>query len=335
MAGRVSDAFRTTQIIQRIFQQRQLIANVENELSTGLRVIRPSDDAARAGAIQGFQSTLLRLQRHEERIAFATNLLSQQEGVLTEAGDLMLRAKELAQSAANGTLSPDQRQLIAQEVWGLRDSMVSLANTQIQGRYIYGGALDDAAPFQQMDYGGVPADPEPGNVRWTFDDTAAGHDLTRTVRIGDSIDVRINSDGGDVWQRSIGVLERLGRALDGYSTDPSNPLTPPDGTGAAYNFPGDETTQQNDILALIDAIDTASTQDLLAERTDVGGRLARVEQAQALLDSVQVETEKSRSKLQDADVFDAASRFSLLQNGLEASLAVGARVNSLTLLNFI
>lgn len=334
MTLRVADRQISQGFIQQIFQQRGLLETVRQQISTGLRVSRPSDDSARAGTIQLFQDTLQRLERHQQRIGFASNLLGQQETTIAEAQNIIIRATELAQNAANGTLSPENRALLAQEVWGLRDAMVSLANTQIQGRYIYGGSADDTPPFIADTYD-EPADPSnQASVRYVFDESDARFDV-RDVTITDSIHVRVNTDARSVFEQSITAIERLGRALAGFRTEPADPSSVPDGTGSAYTFPGDEQEQQQAIIALIDTLNSARNDDLLAEQTNVGGRLARVEQAANILAAIKIDTESSRSTFQDADIFEAASRFSAIENGFQATLAVGSRINNLSLLNFL
>ncbi|MCB0325303.1 MAG: hypothetical protein KDD69_17090, partial [Bdellovibrionales bacterium] len=67
----------------------------------------------------------------------------------------------------------------------------------------------------------------------------------------------------------------------------------------------------------------------------IGARMNRLDQTKQILDTLKISTEKSRASIQESDPFEAASRFAQLQTGLEALLASGSRINSLSLLNFI
>lgn len=74
---------------------------------------------------------------------------------------------------------------------------------------------------------------------------------------------------------------------------------------------------------------------LTSARALVGGRAQRVESSVTRLEDRVVLDQSIKSELQDLDYVSAASRLSLLDTQLQASLAATARVNSLTLLNFL
>lgn len=141
--------------------------------------------------------------------------------------------------------------------------------------------------------------------------------------------------GNQVFSRAIAGLERLGRSLSGYRSGINATTGLPDGTGTAYNLPTDFAEQTHDILAANDAIDYARTNDFINERSDIGSRIARLEQVTSILDNVKTSAESSRSALQDTDVFEATASFSNVETSLQALLASGARINNLTLLNYL
>jgi len=59
---------------------------------------------------------------------------------------LTYRVRELMVQGANDTLTPDDRKTIAMEIDRIRDHMIQLANTQVAGNHIFGGARADQAP---------------------------------------------------------------------------------------------------------------------------------------------------------------------------------------------
>lgn len=333
MATRISNLETTTVFIEQMYRQRVDLERSRQQISSGLRLEMPSDDPTRTSTVSQLQNTVLRLERHKERIAFSTNVLSQQDALLQAAGDIMVRAKEIASLAANETLAPELRAAMADEVFGLRDTLVGLANTKVDGVYIYGGADDDDPPFDALTYT-VPADPTLSEAtRYVFDGEA-GTEIQRRVKVGDSEEVQITTSGETVFAESIGALERLGRCLKGYDTTLDGTTGLPDGGGNAYNFPADYRSQTNSLARLIDASE-AGRVNIEQERSSVGGRMNRLEQISQTIETVKAQAQESRSLIQDIDIFEAASTMANLQIGLEALLASGAQINNLSLLNFL
>lgn len=364
---RVTQTNLTSAFIEQIQRIRQDIAKTQAQVSSGVRVNSPSDDPARAGIISGLNGKLTRIELHKQRIAYVTNMLSQQETLVAEANNLLIRASEITTQAITETQGVDERRAMAAEIFALRDTMVQLANTKIYGRYIYAGAQDDTAPFQDQQ-ASFPWD-EPGTLVTPdgTDDPSLVHTLfvipttttdpnlqqisapydpatefelanvLRTVNISDDQTVRVTSNGLEVFGRAINALERLGRSLSGYrddnTFDPTTGLS--NGDGTAYTFPADFQTQTDDLRALFDELETARTEDLIAERQSIGSRMNRVDLAKQILSEVELDTTESRSIHQDADVFDAATRLTQLQTSLEATLASGVQLTQLSLLDFL
>jgi flagellar hook-associated protein 3 FlgL len=260
-------------------------------------------------------------------------MLSFQDDTLNEASNLIVRGKEIAEQAANETLSADLRANLAAEVFSLRDSLVGLANSRYQGRFIYGGADDDDEPFDPLTYTNSRFAGDPAGVRYVFD-AEPGTDQTRDVEISDSDPVRVNSSGGDIFSNGIASLERLGRALVGFRTTPEDLSTLPDGGGVAFNFPAEYGEQTSDIRECIDLLEEARL-DISGERTSVGGRMNQIVQAESILSTLNANLTNARSTYQDADPFLAASNLANLEVALRGTLASGARLQNLSLLDFL
>lgn len=333
MPDRITNLQTTQLFINQIFRQRTTLEEQRLKVSSGLDIARPSDDPAQAATIAQFQSTLQRLHRHQDRISAAQGILQQQEGVLDSAEQLMLRAKEIATSTADTVTSTRDRAQASQEIFALRDSLVALANTKYQGAYLYGGTDDANPPFSAQAYTEPSAATDPAHDRYVYH-SGPGFDQTRSVQINDSELVRLTSRGDTVFQGAIASLERLGRALAGYRTTPEQSSSLPDGGGVAFSLPSEALAQQRDILFNIDSVETGR-EDFSSERTDVGSRSNRLQTADDVLKALSVNTEQVRSSIQDTDIFEGVSRLQNLEIGLEALLAAGSRINSLSLLNFL
>lgn len=321
------------QILNRIMwamQNNRRNADIlSDQISSGIAVRNPSD-SPQAGEISRYQQTLARMESFTNRIASVKSFLEFQDDTIGEATNIVNRAREIAEQASNSTNSNITRAQMAEEVWQIRDHLVSLANSTYQGKYVWGGADDDDAPFDPLTY----TNPATGNAsrRYTFDDEA-GTDVFRNVQVSDDISLTVNTDGQALFADAIAGLERLGRALSGYRTT----LTAgaPDGGGTAYTFPTDFEEQTSDIRAAMDVIDSARKDDLLVERVNLGGKMRRLDTAISLMNVTKTSSQEALSTLQDTDATEAASKLAQAQSSLQATMIVTGRVLNLTILDYL
>lgn len=187
----------TNQIIQRraldsIQRGMKGLDEAYNQISTGTRVRRSSDDpASHAGAIAADRriESLLQYRRNVESSVARMNT---EETTVDQLTNVLDRARELAvsQAASNGTTAT---RLIAKvEVDQLIGEAIALGNTRHGNTFLFGGDFADSAPF---DASGAtdPARPPSGGI---------------SSQIGDGRVVRVNHDGTEVFVSS-GVLQSL------------------------------------------------------------------------------------------------------------------------------
>jgi len=221
---------------------------------------------------------------------------------------------------------------MAEEIFALRDQIVSLANSKFGGRFIYAGAADDQPAFSPTTAFTNPAS-GPASVRYAYT-TNSGNNLTRSVGVSDNLSVKVNTAGSAVFQNAIFAMERLGRAMAGFRTNPAPPAAP-DGSGTAFTFPQDFQQQTQDIQASLDLIETARQQDVMTERVNLGGRLTRVQTAKSILDLTKTNTTTVLSSLQDADITESATKLTQAQTALQASLQITGTLLNQSILNFL
>ena len=128
-------------------QQTSILAQLQEQISSGLRVNRASDDPASAFKIMGLRSRLSDLDAFRSNLSHTLENFDQASSVLTGLSNIMVRAGELASQGATGTYSQSQRQAMASEISALLDQVVALANTEFRGQYLFGGTNDDGPPF--------------------------------------------------------------------------------------------------------------------------------------------------------------------------------------------
>lgn len=145
---RVSTVTIFEQSMRSLNQQQADFSRVGEQIASGKRVVRPSDDPLAASrAVRTSQALGVTSQYADARVS-ARNALSQQEGILGSVTDTLTRARTLMVQASTGTLSDADRSSIASELRGLRETILGQANaTDGNGTYLFGGYNDSSEPF--------------------------------------------------------------------------------------------------------------------------------------------------------------------------------------------
>ena len=124
------------------------IARLQQQISSGVRLTRAADDPAGMAAAQQLDHLLARLAQYGSNASIADSRLRQQESALSDSGDLLLRARDLAIQANNDSLSDPDRRAIALELRSLRDGLLQIANRDDgAGRRLFAGTRDGVVPF--------------------------------------------------------------------------------------------------------------------------------------------------------------------------------------------
>lgn len=146
--ARISTSMITQRAIDAMLRQQTKVSNTQQQISTGRKVLTPSDDPAAASRILGLNRALETVQQYQSNIDRAKSRLETEEGVLVGVSNLLQRASELAVQGNNDTLSRTDSQAIAAEVHQLLDQLYALANTRdSNGEYIFSGFQSGTKPF--------------------------------------------------------------------------------------------------------------------------------------------------------------------------------------------
>ncbi|MEZ4290968.1 MAG: flagellin [Myxococcota bacterium] len=117
----------TTNSLQRSLQR----------LSSGLRITRASDDAAGLAISENFRADVRSLTQAQRNANDGISLLQIAEGALNEVSGLLIRQRELAIQAANGTLGQEERDTINNEVQDLIAEIDRISSvTQFNGTQV-------------------------------------------------------------------------------------------------------------------------------------------------------------------------------------------------------
>ncbi len=145
---RISTRQIFTQGVEAFQQQQQKLAKLQQQISTGVRLQKPSDDPSAAAKILELeQSVSLNLQ-FQDNINLAEQRISQQDSVLASYANVLNRVRELAVQGNNAPLDATARGAIAAEIEQRLEELISLANTRdANGDFLFAGFQNTSPPF--------------------------------------------------------------------------------------------------------------------------------------------------------------------------------------------
>ncbi len=295
-----SISYQVTAGLQQAFRR---LAEVQEQVTSGKRINRLSDDPIGATQVFDLRSFAASLDQYDKNINSALPFLERTETVLADVEEVVGRAKELALAMANDSNSGQERSLAAVEIRQIFLHLLSLANTKVENRYLFGGFKNGAAPFAE---GG-------GAV------TYSGDSGEIAIQLDSSATLTLNLVGSKVFQ-GVGVtggVDLFDVFLDLETALQANDVTGPDGIN----------TQIGRLDAALDQI--------LSFRAEVGARLNTARTAQEGLAVMKIQSTSLRSKLEDADVLQIYSDFARLRHAFEAALQSASQVIRPTLLDFL
>ncbi|MDZ4075311.1 MAG: flagellar hook-associated protein FlgL [Hylemonella sp.] len=137
------------------------LADLQDKLSAGKKVVRPSDDPTGAAQAERSRTRQARVDVEQRALSLQKNSMAAAEATLGDAQSLMQRIRELAINAGDATLTPTNRRSIAQEMRSLRDQLFTYANRQdSNGVPLFRGLGSASAPFTDattgVTFNGIP-----------------------------------------------------------------------------------------------------------------------------------------------------------------------------------
>ncbi len=126
--------------INRLQDLSAQLNKTDEQIATGKRVNRPSDDPVAAARILKLDQEVSRIETYERNAQLANNRLGQEESSISSSLDILQRVRELTVQAGNGLLSANDRLSISSEMKERLQQLAQMANTQdASGEYIFSG----------------------------------------------------------------------------------------------------------------------------------------------------------------------------------------------------
>ncbi len=178
---RVTQSMMTQRSLTSLQTNLSRLASIQEQLSTGRVLNRPSDSPSGTTAAMRLRASLADTMQHGRNAADAVSWLGTIDSALTSANQQVQRARDLALQGANsGAMGPQSREALAAELDQIRLGMIDTANVTYLDRPVFGGITAGSKAF---DDNGV------------YVGTAA--EVKRTI--SDGVELRVDVGGQDVF----------------------------------------------------------------------------------------------------------------------------------------
>lgn len=299
MAVRVTQNMLNGNMLRNLHNSMRTMDNLQHQLSSGSKIAKPSDDPVVAARGMFYRSSLMENDQYIRNVDEAQSWMDMTDSTMDEVGNVMKRIKELLVYSGDGAISPADLNTMASEVRELKTHLGTLANQQINGKYIFAGTDTNIPPYDPTANGGKG-------------DFVSTNSSPINLEVSQNVFVTSNINAQNLFNYPNNA-NNMFKVLDNIITELSN------GRSAAQFITGID--QQFD--------------KLLAERASLGASVNRVDLIAERLKGQEVNITGLMSKNEDADMAKVMTELKTQESVHNAALGSGARIIQPTLLDFL
>ncbi len=313
--SRITTSYMRNQALGYLNTNMSLLSSLQQTLSSGQNINVPSDDPVGLTRILALSNTLKSDERYGNNIQDSIAEVNTADNAISSMVSLVQRAQELTTQAANFTNNQDGRNAIGLEIDQIINQLVQLGNTDIGGKYIFGGFKTDGPPFSRSGddviYSGNPT-----TESWEREvEIARGVKVTVNVNGQDMMGTSTVTAGPPVTVSGSGIFRTLVQLKQNLA-DVSNP------------------TQLADIRIRLDEL-TTDLNTILSKQSIIGATSNRLSLTQDRIDERKSILTQEFASIQDIDMPSLIANINQQQNVFEASLNITGRLMQTSLLDYL
>ena len=281
----------------------EAISKLQAQLTSGKTINKPSDDPTGTNAAMRTRGELAGAEQYARNISDGIGVLDATDSALQNMVKQVQNVRSLTVKGLNsGALSEASRVAIATEVSGIRESLIGLANTTVNGQPVFGGITSGSTAYSAagdyIGYGGTttPAVPVVPITRQVSDVDTIRVDITGPEAFGDP------------------ATRDLFAVIESIATDV---VADPDAVAGH----------------LVDL--DAALNRMLKAAADIGTRTNRIETAQQVNKDLQLSLTSRSAEIENVDLAKTIMNLEMQKTGYEAALGATAKAIQPTLLDFL
>ncbi len=298
------DFFNT--ITENFNKSRERLTDLQEQLSTGKRLSRPSDDLGSMANAMRLRTILESNIQFQNNIGDGLTQLTAQEEALNQIYDILVGVKEIAIEGASDSITI--RDSLAQQLDLMLDNLAEIANSKFNNKYLFGGTETQSAPFalNQNVINGLSSEPV---------SSYRGNNGKINRQINDQTTVEVNLTGKEIFDQPTSGVEDIFQLI--------------------FDLKGFlETDDTSGINGKIENVNGAIEQTL-QNFLKIGTRKQLITFNDDRYISQNIQVQSALSSLEDTDFGEAFIAFKAEENALNSALSAGARVVSPSLIDFL
>lgn len=291
------------------------ISTTQLKISSGKNFLRPSDDPPSAVISLNYKQGIGKIERYMRALDEGYAFLKSQEATLSQVEDLVARAKILAQQGANDINDLTARKAIANEIDSLVQNILSLANSQLGEKYIFGGKKSTGYPKGEAPFKLIKETLPTGEIierviyQGSQEDFEIGYDKDMKLTLGEN-GQKIFMDSG-IFE----TLLSLKRIL-------------------LANNQIDYQKEQYNIQEAIGKLDNIFSY-MAEKRGAIGAKMAHFETKKNLYEDFKSTLESNLGEVESADLAKLVSKLQSLSIAYEAALKAVALFSDMSLAKYL
>ncbi len=278
---------------------RNAQSRATQQLASGRRVGLVSEDAA---------AWTMQIQNNSRSAAndeFLHSIASVRAGLNTADSTLssvvtsLQRAITLGVEGANGTQTAENRKALAQEVSGIRDQMLSLANVSYNGIFVFAGTQNDSPPFKK--------DPAGTDAILYY-----GNSATIDVRVGETRSIQTNFPGDELFAKAgASVFDSLDKLATALNTNDKPGIT----------------SATSEVRAAFNHVTSV--------RVFFGNAMNQIDADETFLNGQKLQFAARENELVGADPMKSATDLTEAEFAYKSALAAAGKTSTLSLLDYL
>jgi flagellar hook-associated protein 3 FlgL len=309
MTIRTPSTTQTRQTLLDLQRTKGRLAQNEMRISSGNRLTSPGDDPAAAASILDLGNSIESNTQFVKQADAAMGFLVSSEDVVASAINDVQRLQELAVQAQGSSITAASRAAGASEVDSIRTNLLGMANTQVQGKYIFAGTNTQGTAAHPLPF--EDAAPPAGPINYWGNSGSISLSVTNTTTVSTNVP---------------GDTAFFGTGGQGSNTDLFKVVT---------DLRDALTTNNVALLNTATANLQTTLDSLLKVQTDLGGRQAGLINLKDTLTGFNVTLQGLQNNKQDTDYAKAATEYSQDNTIQSATLSVLGKTNRTTLFDYM
>jgi flagellar hook-associated protein 3 FlgL len=277
----------------------------------GKKLNHLSDNPADMAYVLTLRSKIEQIDQFEKNIETGLGFIKSAESAINAVQTAMYSIVSLTEQGASETNGANERALLADRIEATREEILNYANTEINGRFLFGGSATDTPPYYDTGLvsGGSANRPTQIGYQGNYD--------VLQIQADFSVTVDTNIPGNEIFGEAGGaqpphdVFDRIDDIIQALRDDDTTVL------GGAIS----------DMHEIINQLGEAMG--------TYGNKSAHLNQITGMLKTFKTSLTSKMSQLEDADMAEAISNLGREEFGLQAILQAGARINRTSLMNYL